>query len=274
MNVPARLIGISLLLTSLSISMPALAVDGVIEINQAKVAIGGITLSDLPGFPATIVTAGHYRLTSNLVINEAQRAIDIEVDNVTIDLNGFSIIGPITCQAGTNTCVPITSVRAGIDTHTGTRNITIKNGTIIGVESGISCYNTEGCVVSNINVNNNRAIGIRVGPKSRVSNCSIQINGGHGIQAFASSFIENNVISFNGGSGLTVVGDGVSAVTNTFYRNGGREIDMNSYQTAIGGNTFNPVSAGLWFYDISKMTEISPNVCIDGSTPYTNCTGL
>jgi len=275
MKFSVRLFGISALLTGLSISVPALAVDGVIEINQAKVAIGGITLSDNPGFPATIVTAGHYRLTSNLVINETQRAIDIEVDNVTIDLNGFSIIGPVTCQAGATTlCTTSITPRAGVHTFTGTHNVTILNGTITGMESGVSCSSTEGCVVRNVNANNNSGYGIRVGTKGRVSNCSSQINGGAGISAGALAFVENNIVSLNGRSGLSVLGEGVTAISNTFYSNVERAIDMNSHVTSIGGNTFNPKTAGLWFFDNSKMTEISPNVCIDGSPLYTNCTGL
>ena len=45
---------------------PAGAVDGVIEINQAKALAGGVTPSDTPGFPVSIDTAGSYRLTGNL----------------------------------------------------------------------------------------------------------------------------------------------------------------------------------------------------------------
>jgi hypothetical protein len=45
--------------TVLSLWMTAVAaVDGVIEINQARVLAGGITPADTPGFPVTIGTSG------------------------------------------------------------------------------------------------------------------------------------------------------------------------------------------------------------------------
>jgi len=45
---------------------PAGAVDGVIEINQAKAKAGAVTAGDTPGFPVTISAAGSYRLTGDL----------------------------------------------------------------------------------------------------------------------------------------------------------------------------------------------------------------
>jgi hypothetical protein len=88
--VPA-LVGAALL------SLPSLAdaVDGVVEINQARVVAGGVTPSDSPGFPVTIDQGGSYRLTSNLTVpNENTSAIQADVDDVTLDLKGFSIVGP------------------------------------------------------------------------------------------------------------------------------------------------------------------------------------
>ena len=47
-------------LTMLALASPALAVDGVIEINQAKVMAAG-------GFPYLLPASGSYRLTSDLM---------------------------------------------------------------------------------------------------------------------------------------------------------------------------------------------------------------
>ena len=61
------------------IGAPALAVDGVIEINQAKVIAGGITGGDGAGFPALISAPGSYRLTSSLTT----AANDVNVIEIT-----------------------------------------------------------------------------------------------------------------------------------------------------------------------------------------------
>src|SRR5262245_38474761 len=93
---------------SLILATPALAVDGVIEINQVAVFAGGITPGDTPGFPATLSQPGSYRLTGNLDVTKMQNgnpqpssenitAILVTADDVQIDLNGFAIIGPVTC---------------------------------------------------------------------------------------------------------------------------------------------------------------------------------
>ena len=74
------------------------AVDGVILIDQNRALAGGVTKDDAPGFPVTISQARSYRLSGNLTVPDANTtAIFINAINVTIDLNGFSIIGPTVC---------------------------------------------------------------------------------------------------------------------------------------------------------------------------------
>ncbi len=53
-------------LVILALAGPALAVDGVIEINQASALAGGVTPGDSPGFPIHLNNSGAYRLTGDL----------------------------------------------------------------------------------------------------------------------------------------------------------------------------------------------------------------
>ena len=55
----------------LALGSSARAVDGVVEINQAKALAGGVTAGDTAGFPATISQSGSYRLTGNLTVPDA-----------------------------------------------------------------------------------------------------------------------------------------------------------------------------------------------------------
>ena len=69
------------------------AADGVIEINQASVEAAG-------GFPFEISESGSYKLTGNLEVDDADTtAIWVRASYVTVDLNGFSITGPVLCDA-------------------------------------------------------------------------------------------------------------------------------------------------------------------------------
>ena len=83
------------------LAAPTYGTDGVVLINQAVVLNGNVTPESAPGFPVTISVPGSYRLSSNLTVPDADtKAISVEADDVTIDLNGFSIIGPIVCTEG------------------------------------------------------------------------------------------------------------------------------------------------------------------------------
>lgn len=104
-------------------SSAAMAVDGVVLIDQNKALAGAVTPGDAPGFPITISQPGSYRLSSNLVLPAGATAISIAVNNVTIDLNGFSIIG----TPGNNGTVGISY--SGAPPATG---LTIRNGIIDG----------------------------------------------------------------------------------------------------------------------------------------------
>src|SRR5437660_214759 len=104
----------------------AFAVDGVVLINQSTVMAAG-------GFPYIIAQPGSYRLSGNLVVpNTNTTAIQIDADNVTIDLNGFAITGPLPCFV----CFPGSGNGIfGLNRN----NITIKNGYIKGVgNNGVS----------------------------------------------------------------------------------------------------------------------------------------
>ena len=77
----------ALALTALALARPALGVDGVIEVNQARAIAGGVTAGDTPGFPVTLSREGSYRLTGNLGVGNADTtAILVTSGDVTIDL--------------------------------------------------------------------------------------------------------------------------------------------------------------------------------------------
>src|SRR5688572_25403327 len=78
----------------------ALAVDGVILIDQNRALAGNVTPGDTPGFPVTISLPGSYRLSSNLTVsNMTTSAVLITTNDVTLDLNGFTIKGPNVCSS-------------------------------------------------------------------------------------------------------------------------------------------------------------------------------
>ncbi len=82
------------LLTMMLAPFYAFGIDGVVLINQSSVVAAG-------GFPYVISAPGAYKLSGNLTVpNASTTAITITSNNVTIDMNGYSILGPTACTAG------------------------------------------------------------------------------------------------------------------------------------------------------------------------------
>src|SRR5271166_6095480 len=132
-RIPSTSLSLCGVILCLALSNPARAVDGVSLIDQAHALAGSVTPGDTPGFPVTISLPGTYKLASNLVVpNENTSAIVITSDSVTIDLNGFSILGPTNCPSdGTNPTTGCTHTGSGIGVDSGTAgklNTRVVNG--------------------------------------------------------------------------------------------------------------------------------------------------
>jgi len=187
----------------------ALASDGVIEINQAKVMASG-------GFPFKISQPGSYRLAGNLSVSGDFNAIEINtaMDSVSLDLNGFEIAGPVLCSGLTGsalTCGPGsgTGILGGFGGH-----VSLRHGTVRGFgKNGVSL--TGPAWIEDLQVTSNGSDGILASDGSLVENSKANQNGGVGIRGGSDSVIQKCVAQGNhsGGivtSGSVVVGNAVS----------------------------------------------------------------
>ncbi len=146
----------SLLLTLASVLLSGLvSAEAVIEIpykeseeskklapksQESHMAFQNVVISN----PIIIEQPGSYRLTSNLIIQGGMNAIEITTSNVTLDLNGFSIMGEGAGGPGSG----IVATGSGPLT-----NITIVNGSVsdtgqVGIELGL----VESCRIEKLNI--------------------------------------------------------------------------------------------------------------------------
>jgi hypothetical protein len=178
---------------------PALAVDGVIEINQARALAGGVTPGDEVGFPVTISLSGSYRLTGNLSVvdqpsPENRTAILVTASFVTLDLNGFSLVGPTQCSGSpVSSCSPV-GTGHGID-GSAVNWLRVTNGVVRGFGDG----------------------GI-LGGNATVERLRVYQNGGNGIWLQAGGAIFDSSAAGNGADGFA--GAGVVAQRNRAIDNG------------------------------------------------------
>lgn len=230
---------------------PADATDGVIEINQARALAGGVTPSDTPGFPVTIDTPGSYRLTSNLTVPDADTtAIAVpSADNVTLDLNGFSILGPTVCTGSppSLTCSPLGD---GVGVNASNRsNITVANGTVRGMGS----------------------VGIFTGPNSLIKEVHVLSNGWNGIQPDGGIVIDNTVRS-NKNIGINFLGSCGAISGNMVESNGSAGIST-TLGTTVSGNSVRSNVIGINGGGVVSGNTVVLNVIVGllglSSTGYT-----
>ena len=207
------------------LSTPGSSVDGVTLIDHAKVLERG-------GYPYRIKEAGSYRLSGNLVVSGGANAINIAVGNVTLDLNGFTISGPGS-SAISGGSTPITAV-------------SVRNGTISGLSSGIELGNCSGCSVQQMIIENGPN-GINVGPGALLrSNLITGVTQGfvlgNGIVAGVYSTIVGNTVTastfgIQAASNSTVSG-------NTVSNSNSVAINVGIYST-VSGNTATNSNTGI-----------------------------
>jgi hypothetical protein len=223
---------------------PAQAVDGEILITQAKVNVGNITPGDAAGFPATISRPGHYKLASNLKAPDDTTAIEVTANNVTIDLNGFTISG--------------NSPGAHIGVYGNVVNrLRIANGTVSGFAAGLAPGGGATFTVENMRVisNNN---GVGYGREIQITNSTIANNSGWGINCDKCR-VEGNVITGNGG-GVTVPNESGLVIGNVIAGNGGAALST-TVTTGYGTNVLFGNNSGGQQVLGAAAVQLHPNVC-------------
>lgn len=226
-----------ILLTALGIAgfgTTALASDGVLEINQTCAVQTGCFAGDTAGLPVEISASGSYRLTSNLVVpDENTNGITVGADNVSIDLGGFEILGPVNCTGTPIICAPSSGVGSGVHgVNSAISGTSVRNGSIRGMgSSGVNLgVQSE---ATHLRVRSNRLQGISTGNGSTIAGNTAYRNRGDGISASAGSTVSGNAAHQNGDDGiLTGVGSTVSG--NSSYDNEGDGIQTSSGSSVLG----------------------------------------
>jgi hypothetical protein len=234
-----------LALVSLALAAPALASDGVLEINQACAVETGCFAGDTAGFPVTIGGASgrSYRLTSALSTGGATIVgIEISATRTTIDLNGFGINGSSAGSANDS--------GHGISGAASASYATIKNGSLRGHRGwGIALGGAKGVRVENMTIEFNAGGGGAVGDSARVLRNTFSrnggiSNGGIGLLTGNGALIAENVSNESGGTGIET-GSGSTVTENTANDNGAIGIEADIGSTVSGNSTYQNGSIGI-----------------------------
>lgn len=145
-----------------------------------------------------ISQSGSYKLQGNIEapqtgsngVNSANAIIRVDASNVVLDLGGHTIgtrnLNCVTDAQPFTSCSAIPGrfvVNYGVLVSPGVRNVTIRNGTIVGVfADGIRCE--EGCTIENITVDAALGNGIKVGSPAQIRNFKV-MRADTGVSMFA-----------------------------------------------------------------------------------------
>ena len=192
---------------------------------------------------------GSYYLATNLLTGAGVTGIWISTNDVTFDLNGFSILG----GAGTG---------HGISIGSSCKNILVRNGTIRDCYYyGLYAANTAQCAFEDLRILSNGRYsttydGLRAGKSAKVVNCRIEENNGEGLVVGDTSQVRGCFIASNT-DGLVVGGD-CRVEDNTIVDNsddGLRVTGSGSYvaDNIVKGNADN--------YDLASGNQLNLLLC-------------
>lgn len=143
-----------------------------------------------------ISAPGSYYLSANLTGASGKSGIEIASNDVTIDLNGFTLYG------GSGT---ISGIRSSITI----KGVHLRNGTITGwTFNGIDLNSAQDCEISSVTARSN-SIGISCGGSSIIDSCIAHSNTGDGIVfSGVNGIIRSCVAVQNSGAGIRHAGAG------------------------------------------------------------------
>ncbi len=175
------LVRIHVILASAALSALSLfAGEGRLELSQSMM-------------PITISQSGSYVLTEDLTGTSGSHGIRIETSDVSLDLNGFALIG-------------VSGSLDGIRVTGNYRNISIRNGTVRSWRNdGVQIDAASNCVLMVVRSVDNLGDGFRV-DGNLIVDCEARGNGGDGFQVGRGCVILRCTARDNGGNGI-ITGD-------------------------------------------------------------------
>lgn len=193
---------------------------------EPRIPIDAINTPGDAGATFIISAPGSYYLTGNFAGETGKHGIFVNADNVTIDLNGFTMTGP-----GSNSAIAMPFP------PTTPENTTLRNGTI--TNWGFAVTLRERARAEGLTIVRNVFDGLSTGNGSLVVDCVVSNNGQNGMGAGAGSVVRSSLASNNGGYGIAVAHGSVVSRCATFGNTG------SGMFSSGGGTTFENCSASF-----------------------------
>jgi hypothetical protein len=234
----------------------------VIEIAVAGAAHAQTPIGQPGRFPIKISKPGSYRLIGDLQVKGGD-GIAVLTDHVSIDLNGFSIIGSnVAASPGEN----------GINA-TNRSFVSVSHGSVANMSGTGILLGSEG-VIREIHADGNGGSGLSCKGDCSISDSTASLNGGDGILVASNSVVSNSITNGNKGVGISS-GPNSTATGNTANANSaggimGGNIDIPCHCRIVGNTANDNLSFGILAGDFANIAQ---NVA-DGNATFGICGGI
>jgi hypothetical protein len=220
-----------------------------------------------------ITNAGSYYLTTNILGAASKYGIEIMANNVTLDLDGFTLTG-------------VAGASSGILIPGAYTNITIRNGNLVGwpnnavqtfspnlnltieglkvTASGGSSIFVSGALISGCAINGSGVNGI-TGANNEVRNCSINNSGGYGILSAGTVTGCTVANSVSSGIYVTTPGSVIAGNICTGNNTSGSATDAGIYVAESNNRIENNHVTASGYAGIKVNTAYTNNVVIKNS---------
>ncbi len=204
--------------------------------------------------PYTISEPGSYVLTSNLTGTPGNDGIIIDSNGVTLDLNGFALVG----GAGTGNGIRVEG--SSQSSHTA---ITIRNGAVTDwAGSGIDATFANGGHFENLSLRSNGVDGMFVGQGNTVVHCESTANGHHGFIAALGSVFVGCTAKQNGSIGIRA--ESATVADCTLDQNQLNGMQLEGFCTVTGCTVTRSGSIGIFAWSGST---INANTLVNNQGP-------
>jgi len=178
----------------------------------------------ISSLPVTLTNSGSYYLTTNLTASAGQTGITVAANNITLDLNGWTLTG-----SGVNS-------GHGVYQSSAYRELSVFNGKVVNwtgpSAGGINLQGQNNRVTGIHAYNNNWGIVALYG--SRVSDCVAYLNTQRGFWLGYGSLLMNGVAYFNTGDGIEATAATIVDCVSGYNEGNGIEATADS---VVRGNT-------------------------------------
>ncbi|MDA8019742.1 MAG: right-handed parallel beta-helix repeat-containing protein [Thermoanaerobaculia bacterium] len=212
------------------------ATSNVFEVDFGHIVPG----TRITGLPITVNEPGHYYLVGNLsnTVNNAD-GIVIDTDNVTIDMNGYTLYGEIFTGINSDDGIVVLGSQT---------NIKIYNGSVVGWGGdGINALNADFSIYKDLHVSNNEGDGLVTDFNGVMERVTAFSNGLDGIEGDDGSIIFNCTAGQNDDNGIQV-SEGSVVVDSASYDN-----RVDGFDIAAGGVVKNCAASdnGVFGFDVA-----------------------